>query len=311
MFSGLENKIQAMSSSDYLFLLAGLAAVTGYLLYYCYKTYRRYRFMDGTATSKIRSAAQGYVELKGLGEWLPSDSIISPFSKSRCVWYHCTIDKRERSGKRTTWTNISDECSEHLFRLVDDTGSCIIDPDHAHVIPESDVTWYGSGLDSQANAPRSNSLIRLGTGRYRFRERLIRPASNLYALGWFRTTRTNPSNELIAARVEDLIKQWKLQPHRYLARFDLDKNGKIQKQEWGAVRAAARSEVLARMNKEVNEHHVLGNPNDGKHPFILSATLEEDLVPRKKLMAATSLSIAFLVFVALVIMSSIRSPFTV
>ena len=300
-----------MSGPDYLVLLAVLVCLVAYLLYYGYQTYRRYRFMDGTATSKIRSAAQGYVELKGLGEWLPKDSIVSPFSKSRCIWYHCTIDKRERSGKRTTWTNVSDDCSEHLFRLVDDTGSCIIDPDHAHVIPESDITWYGSDLDSQLRAPKSNAFIRLSSGRYRFRERLIRPASNLYALGWFRTHYSNPSDEFISMRVEELIKQWKLQPHRYLAKFDLDKNGKIQKEEWRAIRAAARREVLAQMQRENSEQHVLGNPKDGKHPFVLSATMEEDLVPKKKMAVAAALSVAFLVFIALIMMSSIRSPFPV
>jgi hypothetical protein len=251
------------------------------------------------------------VELKGLGEWLPQDSITSPFSNSRCIWYHCTIDKRERSGKRTTWTNISDECSEHLFRLVDDTGSCIIDPDDAHVIPEADITWYGNSTDSRSKAPARSAWVCFSMGGYRFRERLIRPATTLYALGWFRTLHSSPSDEHIARQVEDLVKQWKLQPHRYLAQFDLDQNGKIEREEWKVIRAAARQQILAKLNSEISEHHVLARPQDGKHPYILAARSEEDLVASKKLGAYASITGAFLLFVSLLIMSSIRPPFPV
>ncbi|MCP4765132.1 MAG: hypothetical protein GY875_02565 [Gammaproteobacteria bacterium] len=306
MYSWLESEILALSGSDYLALYTVLVALFGYLVYFCYGAFRRFRFVDGTATSKIRSAAQGHVELKGLGEWLPGDSISSPFSQSRCVWYHCTIDKKQRSGKRTTWTSISDECSDHLFRLVDDTGACIVDPDDAHVIPETDITWYGHDTAARNNAPARKSWVQLGFGNYRFRERLIRPATSLYALGWFRTVHSNPSDEIIAQRVEDLITQWKLQPHRYLGEFDFDQNGKIQKQEWKAIRAVARRQVLAKVNSENREQHVLSRPQDGRQPYILSATEEEELVARKKFNAYASVSAAFLLLLVLIVISSMR-----
>lgn len=311
MITWLESEILGMSGSDYLVMLCVMLGVFGYLLYYAFYAFRRFRFVDGTATSKIRSAAQGLVELKGLGEWLPNDSILSPFSNSRCIWYHCTIEKRRRSGKRTTWTNISDECSGHLFRLVDDTSWCVIDPDHAHVIAESDVSWYGHSTDCRSKAPKHSSWIKLSVGNYRFRERLIRPATNLYALGEFRSFQNNSSEELIAKQADDLVKQWKLQPKRYLSDFDFDANGVIQQQEWKAIRAAARKEVLAKMNNVDSEHHLLLRPADKRHPFILSASAEEDLVARKKFTAYASVTGAFLLLVALVVMHSIRPPFPV
>ena len=311
MYSWLESEIRMLSGTDYRVLYAMLAGLFSYLVYFCFGAFKRFRFVDGTATSKIRSAAQGHVELKGLGEWLPGDSISSPFSDSRCVWYHCTIDKRKRSGKRTTWTSISDESSPHLFRLVDDTGDCIIDPDDAHVIPETDITWYGNSTDSRSNGPARASWISLGIGNYRFRERLIRPATSLYALGWFRTVHSNPSDEFIARQVDSLVGQWKLQPQRYLGEFDFDQDGKIRKQEWKAIRAAARKQVLSKINRENREHHVLSRPHDIGHPFILSASEEEDLVARKKLYAYASLSGAFLTLLALILMSDIRSVFLI
>lgn len=223
----------------------------------------------------------------------------------------CTIEKRKRSGKRTTWTNISDQRSHHLFRLVDDTGDCIIDPDHAHVIPEVDITWYGHSTDYQTRVPDKPSWFRLSLGNYRFRERLLLTASTLYALGGFRTVHSNPSDALIAKQVEDLVKTWKLQPQRYLREYDLDQNGKIEKREWKVIRAAARKQVLNRLNSENTEHHVMSRPESRGQPYILSATPEEDLLAHKKWRAGLSVSAAFLAFTTLIVMFSIRAPFSI
>jgi hypothetical protein len=308
MFSWLEYEILVMPATDYLVVYGVMIVGLVFLLYFSFGAFKRYRFMDGTATSKIRSAAQGHVELKGLGEFMLDDTIYSPFSGSRCVWYHCSIDKKKHSGKRTTWTNISDECSGHLFRLVDDTGECIIDPDHAHVTPESDLTWYGHSADSRTQPPKKNRLISLSPGDYRFRERLIRPATPIYALGWFRTQYNDPSTEFIASQIEDLVKQWKLQPQRFLQEFDFDQNGKIQKSEWKAIRAAARKQVMAKINSQKTEHHVLSRPQEKRQPYILSALDERQLTARKKLKAYASVTSAFVIFSALVLMFSIRPP---
>ncbi|MCP4289461.1 MAG: hypothetical protein GY792_34410 [Gammaproteobacteria bacterium] len=308
MFSWLEYEIRDMSATNYLVLYCVLAAGLVILLCYAFFTFRRYRYMNATATSKIRSAAQGQVELKGLGELMQNDTIISPFSGSRCIWYHCTIDKKKSSGKRTTWTNISDELSSHLFRLVDDTGECIVDPDHAHVIPESDVTWYGHGTDDRSQPPLKSSLISLSIGSFRFRERLIRPATSLYALGWFHTQYNNPSEEFVSTQVEDLVRQWKLQPQRYLSEFDLDHNGKIQQGEWKAVWVVARKQVLAEIQRQKNEHHLLSRSQEKRQPYILSALDETALVARKKMKAYASVSTAFVLFSTLVVMFSIRAP---
>ncbi len=296
---------------EYLVLLGVLVAGLAYLVYYSFSVIKRYRFMDGTATSWIRSAAQGHVELKGLGEWMPNGEIHSPFSKRRCLWFHCTIEKKHRSGRRTTWTNISDERSQHLFRLVDDTGDCIVDPDNAHVIPELDTTWYGHSTEYRNRAPKKPTRFSFSMGSYRFRERLLLPASNLYALGWFRTVHSNPSDEFIAKQVEDLVQTWKLQPARYLRDYDLDKNGKIQKREWKVIRAAARKAVLRRLNNEKQEHHVISRPTNSRQPYILSARPEEELIALKKWKARFSIAGAFLAFTALVAMISIRVVFSI
>ena len=311
MFARIEAEILGMSGNDYLVMTLILAGLLLFLSYVSFRAFRRYRYMYATATSKIRSAAQGLVELKGLGELMQNDVIVSPFSGRRCIWYHCTIDRKQRRGKRSSWTNLSDERSEHLFRLVDDTGECIVDPDHAHVIPETDTTWYGHGPEYRNRPPKTRRLVAFGFGRYRFRERLILPATQIYALGWFRTVYNNPSDELIAKQVDDLIRQWKLQPERYLRDFDRDGDGKIRGDEWKAIRSAARNEVLAQMRSQKNEHHVMSRPTDKRQPYIISTQPEEALLGRKRFSAYASVGGAFALFSALVVMFSIRPPLPV
>lgn len=311
MYSRFEAYLQAMSGPDYTIAFTMLLALLVILGYFVYSAFRRYRFVDGTATSKIRSAAQGHVELKGLGEWMPNDTIRSPFSNRACVWYHCTLDKKSRRGKRSSWSNISDERSGQLFHLIDETGVCIIDPDDAHVVPGSEITWYGHSQEARRQAPKKTSWLSVGFGNYRFRERLLMTASPLYALGWFSTARHDPSEESISKRVKDRVQGWKLQPERYLRDYDLNGNGKIQESEWQLIHSVARKQVLAEISSEMNEQHVLSRPEDKRQPFILSATEEEQLVSEKKRKAYLSTALAFMSLTALIVMFFIRSPFAV
>jgi len=307
MLSQLETGVLRMNEAEYLSLIAVLLFAGGFLFYYSYIAFKRFRFIAGIATSKIRSAAQGQVELKGLGEWMPDDLILSPFSNSRCIWYHCTMERKQRNGKRITWTNLSDELSQHLFHLVDDTGCCIIDPENAQVIAETDTTWYGySSADRENPSPGTRWLWPFSFASHRFRERLIRPATPLYALGSFRSLHSEPSVEWIQKRVDDLVKQWKLQPGKYLAAYAFDNNGSLQQDEWKTIRAVARKQVLANIQSENRTQHLMSRPEDRNHPYILSAVEEEQLIAAKKIKAYLSVTAALGIFIALTILFSIR-----
>ena len=91
----------------------------------------------------------------------------------------------------------------------------------------------------------------------------------------------------------------------------IDQDGKIRNKEWKAIRAEARKQVLAKINRENRAHHILSRADDTSHPYILSATDEEELVARKKFRAYTAVSGAFLILVALVVMSAIRPVFQI
>lgn len=305
----IEARLNQLDLDEYVLLLLVLAGLCAYLLYLSFASYQRFRHIHGTATSKIRSASQGYVELQGLGEWMPGDQMHTPFSNKRCLWYHCTIEKKDRVGKRTTWTNILSKTSDQIFHLVDDTGCCVIDPEEAHVVPESSQTWYGHS--SQNISPptiKGGSLFgQVGLGNYRFTEQLITPANQIYVLGLFKTIQKNISSESIASKVEDLIRHWKIQPDRYLSNYDIDQNGIIQKHEWKLIRQDARRQVLEEIEKENKPIHLISNPKEKNMPYILSAIDQERLVFRKKLISYISIAAAFLLFVTIVICLSIRS----
>jgi hypothetical protein len=295
----IKTTLSGLNPLEYATLQLIMAGVGGYLAYLCYISVQQFRHIHGIATSRIRSASQGYVELKGLGEWMAGDQIHAPFSQKRCLWYCSTIEKKERSRRRTTWTNISNQTSDKLFQLVDETGQCVIDPEDAHVVPECCQTWYGnSPQDTRPDSGISGRhlLGSIGFADYRFTEQLILPASQIYVLGLFKTI----ADESITQMAEALVKHWKIQPHRYLSKYDTDNNGVIQKQEWTLIRQDARNQVLAKLDQENQPLHLLSRPKELNKPVIISTLDEEQLVFSKKLKSCCSGIMAFLLIVSLV-----------
>ena len=106
--------------------------------------FMRKRIMEDTPTSKIRSAAQGYVELDGVGDLLEGPPIIAPLTGATCTWYSYKIEQHRRSGKNSHWSTIEKGTSEDLFLIIDDTGQCIVDPEGASVTPAEKDVWYGA-----------------------------------------------------------------------------------------------------------------------------------------------------------------------
>ena len=125
-------------------------------------------------------------------------------------------------------------------------------------------------------------------------------------MGLFKTIQNNISNEAVTKRTEALVKHWKIQPERFLSKYDIDKNGVIQKQEWQLIRQAAKKQILAKIDKENQPIHLLSQPTQKGKPFILSTDDEEHLVFSKKFTAYLSIITAFLLFVAFLICIDIR-----
>ncbi len=273
-------------------LLAVVASLFGILAGFYYLT--RKRILENIPTSKIRSAAQGYLELIGRGQLLEGPPIISPLTGNRCTWFSYRVEERRGSGKNTRWDIIETGISDSLFLILDETGQCVIDPDGASVIPAVTNTWYGTGP-----RPQSGPGIKRGIfygGSFRYIESRMHAGDSLYAIGLFKTV-GGASAELNAnAEVVSLLKEWKNNSNELLQKFDRNRDGQIDAQEWEKVRDTALQEVLGRHREFTSAPAVnlMSNTHDLRQPYILSALSQQHLIQRYTWYSAGFIALFFL-----------------
>lgn len=238
-----------------------LLAMSGVSFFAWIANYRRYRQIHDLPTSRVASAAQGYVELFGRAELLAGEPIISRLSRSPCCWYSFRV---EEIDSRDRWSTVDSGSSVEQFLLVDDTGQCVISPEGAEVLTHDHKSW--EQLDR------------------RFTEWLLLPKSAIYAIGEFSTVTAAalPAGEE-RADIGALLAQWKANPEHLRARFDLDRDGSISMKEWELARLQARREVRARhaevRSRSVEGVHVLRKPGDGRL-FLLANELPDKIGAR-------------------------------
>jgi hypothetical protein len=263
------------------------ATLTGYGIFHFI---RRARLIEDTPTAKIRSAAQGYLELIGTGKYLNDKPITAPLTGTPCTWYSYKIERKVHSGKHTRWSTVESEISSLPFLLVDNTGHCLINPAGAEVIPAVNHVWYGHSRRPTSGPSNSGGFFQLSSGGYRYTEKRLHADESLYALGEFVTLNEHQSERNLDRQVSATLKAWKQKPEALLQHFDTDKNGEIDLQEWDRVRATARKKVLHdRLHNAVTPSvHTLGKPRDGR-PFILSVESQRSMSRKFRFKAAASL----------------------
>ncbi len=247
----------------------------------------RARELEDTPQSRIRSAAQGYVQLLGRARLMPGPPILSPLSGTPCIWWHCrVVDTSERYS-----TVIIDATSEDLFYLSDTSGDCIVDPVGANVEPNVSRSWRGH-MRKPLHPPRSRWDAFFTSGKYRYSERLVTEDALLTVKGWFRTQAavqaSDESRDLAA-----LLGEWKRDRGDLLRRFDANHNGRIDPDEWEAARAAALEEIRAQRAEQqaLPDLNVLGKPPD-QHEFLLAAVPRQTLLERYRLRGRALLAAA-------------------
>ncbi len=92
---------------------------------------KRLRAIRDTPTSRIASAAQGYVELIGRGKLFGDTPLVSKLRQLPCLWYRYKVERRTSKDK---WETVDSGESGDSFMLRDDTGDCVVDPEHAEII---------------------------------------------------------------------------------------------------------------------------------------------------------------------------------
>ncbi|MCI0733558.1 MAG: E3 ubiquitin ligase family protein [Methylococcaceae bacterium] len=302
---------------------AGASAGIAFALFCFYRSFRALRhtrIIEDTATSKIRSAAQGYTEIEGIAELLEGEPIIAPLTGTRCVWYGVQVEERtsdssgfgrfhfrfdgswtdllswNRGGKG--WSTIRKATSDAIFRIRDDTGSCIVDPEFALVEPVRIFTWYGDSPHPTHGPPSTRSLFTrlFDHSRYRYTEKRIHSDDPVYVIGSFVTIGGNHPDATTEAEIRDLLSGWKRDPSCLLERFDLNRDGRIDVREWEVARKAARKSVEQSRKTETirPSTNLIRKPGDDQLPFILSAVPQPLLIERQRRIAG----LCFIAFLA-------------
>lgn len=262
MLSSLrDGYVNLITSGSHLLLLAvalrineppawitSLALISAISLLVWSASFRRNRAIADTPTSKVASAAQGYVELHGHTPADPQFLAPNKMGSLPCVWYRQVIYRKTGDNK---WQEISREVSDNLFALDDGSGRCLIDPQDAEVVTTNKRTWY--------------------QGDYKHVEEHLFPLDKLYALGEFATVGGTSARLDHGQDVSVLLAEWKRDQPRLLQRFDLSGDGELDLREWALARRAAAREV-EKQHRELRQQpgvHVLRAPPNGRL-FLLS-----------------------------------------
>lgn len=231
-------------------------------------SFRRWRMILDTPTSRIGSAAQGYVELVGRGLHHPAGPVLSKITALPCIWYRYIVE--QKSGD-DSWRRIAGGSSDETFILNDGSGWCLVDPENAEVIANRKEAWV---KDS-----------------YRYTEWLILPQANIYAIGEFSTLGGASADLNLNRDMSELLAEWKRDKPQLLKRFDLDGDSEISEQEWMLARQAAKREIRKR-HREIRLEpgtHILSQPRDGRL-FLITDMNPESLARRYQIWAWVHLS---------------------
>jgi hypothetical protein len=299
-------------------LLAGALAL--FAAWQALRHWRHLRIVEDTPTALIRSAPQGYIELRGMAELMDGDPIHAPLSLRRCAWFQYKVEhyeRAERHGHRRggRWVTVERGVSDHLFHLVDTSGRCAIDPDGATVTPGHVNVWYGSsrrpgGFNPADGTWWARALGRLGS-RYRYTERRIEPGDALFAIGNFMTHGGGGGDRQAQrdAAVAERLREWKRDRQRLLREFDANGDGQVDLDEWSRARARAEAEVAASRAHAVIDAppvDVLGRTGDRRRPFIIAGGTEDVVIRRASRAAAVSLCVAVPLLCATLWLISLR-----
>lgn len=146
--------------------------------------------------------------------------------------------------------------SSDSFLLRDDTGDCVVDPEHAEIVTKHRDQWQ--------------------EGDYRYTEWKLINSDNLYVIGEFRT-RNGAVEFGSRAELNALLAEWKQDKPALHARFDLNGDGELDMKEWMLARQAAKREVAKKQRAAHAQPdiHLIDRPRDGKLFLISNLTPEK------------------------------------
>ena len=199
-------------------VIAVIAAGAGaYALYFGFNRMHRYRVIQDTPTSKIRSMAMGLVEI--CGKAAADTYIKAHFSGIDCVYYRYEVKeyRRHRSGKNTSyrWETIDRGEKRMPFFACDDSGRVLVRPAGAEFhVPVDKVFLRRAGVlgplilsvFGSDSAGQRGQLVEIdpnatswfsSVGDRKYYEYYIAPEESIYVLGTADIDRMAPDSVVL------------------------------------------------------------------------------------------------------------------
>lgn len=214
------------------------------------------RLAEDLATSRIASAAQGYVELVGHAASASDTQPLRSPEGRPCLWYEHRVAVMVKVPRSPIplWAPQSATHSNQPFVIRDDSGEALVFPGEADMI--------GAHTDIKF---RDN---------FQITESIIRVDDPLYVVGDFTTEHESFDWH---AQVETLTSEWKNDPDTVQG-FDTDQDGKLDAHELRRLDAAVRAEASRRIEtNSTSGLHVIRRPTDNKR-FLVAARTPEELI---------------------------------
>lgn len=242
---------------------------------------RRARLIEDIPTSQIATAPQGYVELLGHAVELPDAPLVRGISGTSCLWYRWEIARRGDWDTRDLVTSFmsgvlywpeQSESSNQCIGIEDGSGTAVIFPFGAEIIAQHRQVWY--------------------EGDARYTEERIVPGDMLYVLGDFST---HDPGQVPFDRMNEVsaqISAWRADHQSLLRRFDANRNGKLDPDEWEtmhleALRIARKKETEIQAQPVV---HRIMPPEHGRQ-YLLSTRPPESLAGHYRFWRGTGLAL--------------------
>ena len=264
-------------------LLPPAGAIAGLLVFFhgfaCLKRARR---IESIPTSRVRSLPMGTVEVSG--QALSPAILKTPFTLVDCVWYQFLVEEYRRSGRDSRYVTVARGNSGDIpFYVEDETGKILVDPRGALVeVKRREVTYQSPeemqmgilGMGRGTLMPLG--LLRAGRGSLRITEIYIPWQYPVYVIGTAQNAKTDPGSG--QTEILNRLRELKKSPEK-LAAFDLNRDGRIDNEEWELARAAVEQEILAeKLRSPAAEEPVFIGRGDADELFLISDRSERELL---------------------------------
>lgn len=247
------------------------------------------RRSEDLATTRVRSAAQGYVELFGMTRPPDGGALKAPLSGRSCVWWQYSISERVNEE---SFQQVRE--SSQPFYVEDATGRCLVYPHDAELTPSETKTWQSN--KSAAFEDAMGALeAQYQTPRFFCSESILLPNVRLYVLGEFQTVRKAPHT---LDRMRERLAAW-LRDQRKRAVLDVNRDGSIDAREMEAARRAALLDARREVGTEGGTEDRMVKPHDGR-PFVITPRVKPTYVRERHVAGKLSLACFVLSSIGLV-----------